>query len=96
MSAFLQHLVFQESLADLEVGSSGPTHPVKVERVKYLTREIQVKTTMDLLKTKCSMTGGNSEDQGMEHRSTGGVGQKSDCFGRGGGRHRTLPCIGPA
>ena len=32
----------QESLADLEVGSSGPTHPVKVERVKYLTREIQV------------------------------------------------------
>ena len=32
-------------MADLEVGSSGPTHPVKVERVKYLTREIQVKAT---------------------------------------------------
>ena len=32
----------QESLSELEVGSCGPTHPVKVEKVKFLTREIQV------------------------------------------------------
>ena len=96
VSKILQHSVIQESLADLEVGCSGPTHPVKVERVKYLTREIQVKATMNPIKTKCSVTGGNPEDEGMEHRSAGGVGQKSDRLGGGGGRYRTLPCIGPA
>lgn len=31
----------QESLQDLQQLQTGPAHPTKVERVKYLTREIQ-------------------------------------------------------
>ena len=39
----------QESLVDLELlqSSSGPAHPVKVEKVKYLTREECIQYTCD-------------------------------------------------
>ena len=73
----------QASLAELEEGNSGPTHPIKVERVKYLTREIQVRPedTCSPLKVPA---GGYQEDQGLEHRAAGGAGQDTDDPGGGG------------